>query len=150
MPSLVEIGPVVLGKKMKMWKVYRQTDRQTDDRWSEKLTWAFSSGKVKSAMNKVKLSKLFKTDNSHFNFHISFPNRKYSKHCNNQRLKVIIQSIIYLKLYQCHLTWFACKSKTVYINKYKILTGWSTNIKHILFYLKHTNFGSKCASSGIL
>ena len=32
-PSLVEIGPVVLKKKMKMWKVYRQTDgrdRQTD------------------------------------------------------------------------------------------------------------------------
>ena len=34
---------------MKMWKVYRQTDRQTDDgnRWSEKLTWAFSSGELK-------------------------------------------------------------------------------------------------------
>ena len=33
-PSLVEIGPVVLEKKMKMWKVYRQTrtDRQTDGR----------------------------------------------------------------------------------------------------------------------
>ena len=24
-----------------------QTDRQTDDRWSEKLTWAFSSGELK-------------------------------------------------------------------------------------------------------
>ena len=46
---------------MKMWKVYRRTDRQTDrrtdgrtdrqttdDRWSEKLTWAFSSGKLKT------------------------------------------------------------------------------------------------------
>ena len=36
---------------MKMWKVYRQTDgqtdRQTDDRWSEKLTWAFSSVELK-------------------------------------------------------------------------------------------------------
>ena len=30
--SFVEIGPVVLKKKMKMWKVYRQTDRQMDDR----------------------------------------------------------------------------------------------------------------------
>ena len=30
-PSLVEIGPVVLEKKVKMWKVYRRTDRQTDD-----------------------------------------------------------------------------------------------------------------------
>ena len=29
--SLVEIGPVVLEKKMKMLKVYRQTDTQTDD-----------------------------------------------------------------------------------------------------------------------
>ena len=39
-PSLVETGPVVLEYKMKMWKVYRQIDRQTtDDRWSEKLTW---------------------------------------------------------------------------------------------------------------
>ena len=49
--SLVENGPVVLEKKMKMWKVYRQTDgrtdRRTDDRWSEKLTWAFSSGELK-------------------------------------------------------------------------------------------------------
>ena len=35
--SLVEIGPVVLEMKFKMWKVYRQTDW-----WSEKLTWAFS------------------------------------------------------------------------------------------------------------
>ena len=50
--SLVEIGPVVLEKKLKMWKVNRQmdrrTDRQTDEqtmdnRRSEKLTWAFSS-----------------------------------------------------------------------------------------------------------
>ena len=29
-PSLVEIGPVVLEKRMKMWKVYRQTYRQMD------------------------------------------------------------------------------------------------------------------------
>ena len=31
-PSLVEIGPVVLDKKMKMWKVFRQTDGRTDGR----------------------------------------------------------------------------------------------------------------------
>ena len=31
-PSLVEIDQVVLEKKMKMWKVYRQTDGQTDRR----------------------------------------------------------------------------------------------------------------------
>ena len=41
LPSLVEIGSVVLEKKMKMWKVYWQVDRQTmDNKWSEKLTWA--------------------------------------------------------------------------------------------------------------
>ena len=28
--NLVKIGPVVLEKKMKMWKVYRQTDGRTD------------------------------------------------------------------------------------------------------------------------
>ena len=31
-PSLVEIGPVVLEKKMKMWKDYKQTDGQTNRR----------------------------------------------------------------------------------------------------------------------
>ena len=51
--NLNEIRLVVPKKKMKMWKVYRltnrQTDRQTtDDRWSENLTWAFSSGELKS------------------------------------------------------------------------------------------------------
>ena len=48
--SLVEIGPVVLGKKMKMWKVNRRTDRQTK-RWLEKLTWAFSSGELKKKID---------------------------------------------------------------------------------------------------
>jgi hypothetical protein len=60
-PSLVKIGPVVLEKKSKMWKVYRQTDdkrqtpddrqtdrRTTDKKRSEKLTWAFSSGELKT------------------------------------------------------------------------------------------------------
>ena len=69
--SLVEIGPVVLEKKMKMWKVYRQTDtptdgqtdRQTpDDRWSEKLTWAFSSGELKTKQN-ICLQTMKKTTN---------------------------------------------------------------------------------------
>ena len=58
-PSLVEIGPVVLEKKMKMWKVYRQTDgrtdgrtdrQTTDDRWSEKLRWA---KKMKSLLSRL-------------------------------------------------------------------------------------------------
>ena len=32
MPSLVEIGPVILEKKSKIGKVYERTDRQTDRR----------------------------------------------------------------------------------------------------------------------
>ena len=49
MPSLEEIDPVILGKKMNMWKVYRRTDRRTtDNRRSEKLYCAFSSGELKS------------------------------------------------------------------------------------------------------
>ena len=46
--------PMVLEKKIKMWKDYRRTDRQTtDDRWSEKFTWAFSSGELKSAKKRT-------------------------------------------------------------------------------------------------
>ena len=37
-PSLVEIGPVVLEKKIKMWKVYRQTDGWTDGRTDRRRT----------------------------------------------------------------------------------------------------------------
>ena len=46
MPSFVEIGPVILEEKMKIWKVYSQTDGQTmDNRRSEahlsfQLRWA--------------------------------------------------------------------------------------------------------------
>ena len=45
-PRLMEIGLVAL-EKMKMWKIYRQTDKRADGQtadktWSEKLTWAFS------------------------------------------------------------------------------------------------------------
>ena len=49
--SLVEIGLMVLEKKMKMWKVYRQ---MTDDRWSEKFTWAFNSGELKTQNRSLK------------------------------------------------------------------------------------------------
>ena len=51
-PSLVEIGPVVLEKKMKMWKFYDNANKNeatttTDNFWSEKLTWTFGSGELK-------------------------------------------------------------------------------------------------------
>ena len=55
-PSLIEIGPVVLEKKTKMWKVYDNDNndydgqRTTDKFWSEKLTWAFGSGELKRTM----------------------------------------------------------------------------------------------------
>ena len=48
-PSLVAFGPVAL-EKMKMWKVYWRTDRQTtDDMRSGKRTWAFSSVELKTS-----------------------------------------------------------------------------------------------------
>ena len=48
MPSLAEIGPVVLEKKMKMWKVYNNANDDNDNGlWSEKLTWAYGSGELK-------------------------------------------------------------------------------------------------------
>ena len=37
MPSLVEIDPVVLEKKMKMWKVYDNDDEQIVIRWAKTL-----------------------------------------------------------------------------------------------------------------
>ena len=46
LPSLVEIGPVVLEKKMKMWKVYDNNDNDDDgqrinfDQKSLRLMWA--------------------------------------------------------------------------------------------------------------
>ena len=43
-PSLIEIGPVVLEKKVKMWKV----SRRMDNMWPEKLTWTFSLDELKS------------------------------------------------------------------------------------------------------
>ena len=46
-PSVVEIGPVVLEKKMQMWTFYRQMDgRRT-------TAWAFSSGKLKTNRRKL-------------------------------------------------------------------------------------------------
>ena len=54
--SLVEIGPVVLEKKMKIWKVYRQTDgrtdRQTDNGW-QVIRKSHLSFKVRWAKNRT-------------------------------------------------------------------------------------------------
>ena len=45
--SLVEIGLLVMEKNIKMWKVHRQTNEQTDNnRQSWKLTCIFSSGEL--------------------------------------------------------------------------------------------------------
>ena len=51
-PRWVEIGPVVLEKKMKMWKVY-DNDDDNDDGQQTKLTWAFGSGELKSIFWKI-------------------------------------------------------------------------------------------------
>ena len=57
-PNFVEIGPVVLEKKMKsLWQQQgRQRQRkwwqQTSDKfWSEKLTWVFGSAELKKLYN---------------------------------------------------------------------------------------------------
>ena len=47
-PSLAEIGPVVL-EKMKMWKIYRLTDGQADRRLG--LSWILSMKKVAAFTN---------------------------------------------------------------------------------------------------
>ena len=44
-PSLVEIGKVVLEKEINMWKVCNDND--DDKLWSEKLTWALGLGELK-------------------------------------------------------------------------------------------------------
>ena len=43
-------------RRWKMWKVFRQTDESTDNRRSEKLTWTFSSGKLKTSLPKTNMS----------------------------------------------------------------------------------------------
>ena len=48
LPSLVEIGPMVLEKNMKRWKVYGQMDNMQ----SEKLPWPFSSVELKKQQKK--------------------------------------------------------------------------------------------------
>ena len=53
MSSLVEIGHVVLEKKIKMWKVYDDNNNDANnvnddnDRQRTNLTWAFGSGELK-------------------------------------------------------------------------------------------------------
>lgn len=46
-PSLVKIGLVILEKKIKMWKVYDDNDKETTGIfWLENLTWAFGLGEL--------------------------------------------------------------------------------------------------------
>ena len=40
-PSMVETGPVVLEKKIKMWKVYDNNDDNEDGDFDQKSSWAF-------------------------------------------------------------------------------------------------------------
>ena len=47
MPSLVEIAQVVLEKKMKMWKVYDNSNKDDNNGQRTNLTWAFASGELK-------------------------------------------------------------------------------------------------------
>ena len=54
--SLVEIGPMVLEEKIKMWKVYRLTDWRTNNGRSEQLTFAKKKVYLNIDLNKVSLS----------------------------------------------------------------------------------------------
>ena len=109
--DFVEIGPVVLEKKMKMWKVYSRTDRQTDgqttdDRWSEKLTWAFSSGELKTTDKNFYLSFIIMLSDSSwinlssnaFSGSSSFTNCKTSSLCFNE-------CIIYITVHAFLIYW---------------------------------------------
>ena len=63
-PSLVEIGPVVLDKKMKKWKGLQMDDRKLAIR---KAHWAFSWGELKIQFDLiltyfVNMYKFLKTD----------------------------------------------------------------------------------------
>ena len=73
MPSLVEIGPVVLEKKMKMWKVYRQTDRQTDRRTDDGrhvIRKAHLSFQLRWAKNTLPKNKILLLQNHSANFNL--------------------------------------------------------------------------------
>ena len=58
-PILVEIGPVVLEKKMEMWNVYRWTDRGTNDGlWAiREFYLSFSSGDL-NTISYINLDKI--------------------------------------------------------------------------------------------
>ena len=56
MPSLIEIGPVVL-EKMKMWKVYSDNDNKDDDENGQQTNFyrALGSGELKTIVHKLSI-----------------------------------------------------------------------------------------------
>ena len=71
--KFVEIGPVVLEQKMKMWNVYKQMESKIQCRWitnnelSEILTWTFSSNELKLV----------------FVYHYPLLRKQLTRHCCN-------------------------------------------------------------------
>ena len=59
MPSLVEIVPVVLEKKMKTMDNNKEKPWTRDKFWSEKLTWAFGSGELQSYPINMKITSTY-------------------------------------------------------------------------------------------
>ena len=68
---MVEIGPVVLEKKMKMWIVYNNDNDDEGDGdkfWSEKLTCAFGTGELKRGYSNALVSQNKTYDTSYGTF----------------------------------------------------------------------------------
>ena len=60
--SLVEIDPVVLEKKKKMWKVYNNDNNR---QWT-KLNWAFGSGELKTGLPPIVYPRFIRRSSTHF------------------------------------------------------------------------------------
>ena len=107
--QFVEIGSVVLEKKMKIWKVYRSL--QTTERRSEEPTWAFSSGELKNGKFTAWYGQFNSPWNSRLLLCIMFSLMMY----NSNLTKWICKK---LRLESC-LKWL-CYCKKVYMSKRKI------------------------------
>ena len=80
MPSLVDIGPAVLEKKMKMWKVYDNNDDDNDGIhlfFSEKLTKAFGSSLPVGGCDGIQ------------HYFVLYPTCKWLHTCNQARIQKI-------------------------------------------------------------
>ena len=88
-PSLVEIGPVVLEKKMKMWKVYDNddNDNNNDDGQRTNLTWAFGSGELKKQWGTISYTHYAMAKTAYFKIKLS------TERFNKEKICIFISAI---------------------------------------------------------